>query len=281
MTSGDLVLDMDLDFFQSGRMVSPQTDDRPPDGDYVPWSPECLREFLETSCRIETGAPIPGALCLTHDGVFRHWALRLKQVSLHLPLRVVHVDAHADLGVGNDRERKILTHLMRLDSARRASASEALLNEGNYLLLALACGWVGELTYVYHPEVALIDGVPDDVRTVLFRDRNRRSGRIELPCIALEDEYAEALEGRAAPVSRDAPVVFDALPAPAWRAPGRFDFAYLAISPRYTSVATEKLLSVFSEYISFDCMKSAGSSEDDAMLVGCCPASRLGTVRRG
>jgi len=126
-----------------------------------------------------------------------------------------------------------------------------MVDETSHLLFATACRWVRSVHYVYHPEAQIIDGLPGDLMKVLFRDFDRNSGVLELPCFAPQDRLRGVTDGKVQPLRREPPVPLVATPRDRFRETRQFDFAYLSISPRYACQAAEGLMEVFRKYIHF------------------------------
>ncbi len=78
------------------------------------------------------------------------------------PFDVVHVDAHADLGLGFGDLGwfHLAADLLHRTREERAVENPPGLTEGNYLLYAVACGWIESLTYVAHPRRGRLDLAP-------------------------------------------------------------------------------------------------------------------------
>lgn len=91
-------LDIDLDAFlnhvahwpEGGRLDAES---------FHPWAEDRLREFMERQCGLSRSAPIDGWFVTNHDGAFD--VMRNIVEGGSGPLEVVHVDAHADLGMGD------------------------------------------------------------------------------------------------------------------------------------------------------------------------------------
>lgn len=248
------VLDIDLDYFQSGIVIGNQSDERPSAEDHPPWTPEEVTAFLETRCGLATAQRLKGHQVETHDQVFDLWREQIGTGELEWPFDVVHVDAHADLSMGNAGWYYVCTELLHLEpndrwEPRRTPPSG--LSEANYLLFAIACRWLRTLTYVFHPDANTHGGLPTDLLSILFRGHDLQSGQIELPCFAVEDKHRDLTEGGVIPLRTEPPVPFNTVPGHVFKAPGLFDIAYLCISPRYASPAAEELIEVIAEYIQF------------------------------
>jgi hypothetical protein len=158
------VLDLDLDFFlrERGHWMD-GSEERPNTEEYPPWPPDLVMTFLTQQCRLDR--PRPGFVVEHHNELFYLWGEAIRAGKLATPFEVVHVDAHADLGVGDNG----CIYLMRdlafepierrygiLKRRRPGSREEMLdlanyaLGDGNWLMFALACGWVSDLTYVFN-----------------------------------------------------------------------------------------------------------------------------------
>lgn len=95
------VLDIDLDFFLD-HSVSHRGDDinnRPDEYALVPWTTTAVSEFLENTLNV--GMDNSGAVVQSHDEVFHKWKTLIERNDLAVPFKVVHVDAHSDLGLGS------------------------------------------------------------------------------------------------------------------------------------------------------------------------------------
>ena len=95
-----LVMDLDLDFFVSptareiergaGRLESET---------YKCSSESEVRQFLEQRCGLSTSRKIPGVIVTHHDEAFQHWSDWIASGQCSGQFKVVHADAHADLGL--------------------------------------------------------------------------------------------------------------------------------------------------------------------------------------
>ena len=72
---------------------------------------------------------------------------------LQPPFHVTHVDAHADLGLGDSGYVYLMTSLLFAPPESRLHPAPPTgktgLTEGNFLLFAIACRWINDLEYVY------------------------------------------------------------------------------------------------------------------------------------
>jgi hypothetical protein len=94
------ILDLDLDFFVHGaEHFRSSRDTRLDAEDYPPWSMAEALRFLEESCGLKS--KLPGIVVEHHAELFARWREGIEAGWLTQPFEVVHVDGHADLGLGD------------------------------------------------------------------------------------------------------------------------------------------------------------------------------------
>ena len=109
------ILDLDLDFFLNRTAYA-----RAPDGprlrreDYEPWATDRAVEFLAIACGLS--GKLPGIVVEHHGELFERWRTASQTGTLNLPLSVTHVDAHADLGLGDVGYAYLMTEVLRPSS---------------------------------------------------------------------------------------------------------------------------------------------------------------------
>lgn len=240
------VLDIDLDFFLYRTAYSFDVDGgRLDPNDFPPWSIEDSLAFLTEKCGLSR--KLPGYVAEFHDEVFYWWGEAIESGRMSAPLDVVHVDAHADLGIGDSgfmylmgelafapiegryeilKERKLPTREQRLELSNRS------LNDGNWLMFAIACGWIENLTYVSNSSGKTTQGARlIDVPKYLLRDFDLNA--TELQIVATYDrsfgiDFPCAVDGA------DPPLPFRAKTFGEFRTSRPFDMVFLTRSPDYT-----------------------------------------------
>ena len=241
------VLDIDLDFFLSRIAISVDPNDRLKEADgFVPWRELEVRRFLEENCGLDKNKPIKGLLSVRHNEVFKHWRRLISSDELKTPFEVVHIDAHADLGLGDSGWSYILGSLLHKPVHERFFPQEDAwsgLGEGNYLAYALACRWIGRLTYVHHPDCN------DDFIPYYFKDFDENSGFLQLPKydISLLDNPFFYKEER--PLGLEPLVPFEVIDGSKYQADSMFSYVFLTQSPSYTPLSSDKLIPIIMEYI--------------------------------
>jgi hypothetical protein len=241
------ILNIDLDFFLSDIRYSPRNRLRPTAKDFKPWPPEAVHDFMERNCGLDPAVRLPGILVKTHDEVFDIWKKQIQTGQLKTPFDVVHIDAHADLGLGDASYTYILGDLLhalpsdRQDPKRGGSTG---LHEGNYLAFAVACRWLRTLTYVYHPARR------NDLPRFLFRGHDTATKLIELACYRPEDATRLAsVKTSPAPLSMEPAVPMNIVSKNDFRERDGFAFGYVSLSPLYTPKEAEVLVPVIGRYV--------------------------------
>ena len=233
------VLDVDLDFFLSDCCPMAEPGQRPPAGSCPPWPEDHVRAFLEENCRLSAARPAPGAVFETHDRALDFWQAMLEAGRLGAPFRVVHVDAHSDLGIAPPRAAFVEASVLCRPPDRRCDIPryrrENHLTEANYLLFALAFRWIGRLDNVRNPMSR-----PDMPPGLLIPGDGGPALRLRQSFPGLFDTlygpepsvpYAEYADYRA--FSADCPP----------------EFFTLAMSPRYAPPEADLLADIIREYI--------------------------------
>src|SRR5687767_8284661 len=117
-----LVLHIDIDFFVD-PVVYYRTDSgpRPSGREYRAEASSSVTSFAETQCLLSAKAPLPGVAVVHNDEVFGALERHRADGLLEMPFEMVHVDAHADLGVGeNDLSfERITTDVLHRPIAER------------------------------------------------------------------------------------------------------------------------------------------------------------------
>ena len=149
------VLDLDLDFFLDDCCPLAAKGERPSDRCAAPWPEDAVVSFLENGLGLDRSRPIPGRVTETHDGALAFWKEQTEAGRLSRLFSVVHVDAHADLGIGRPGPGFVLNNVLGIPPKERGDFSryyaQKQLDEANYLLFALAFRWIDALTLVRDP----------------------------------------------------------------------------------------------------------------------------------
>jgi hypothetical protein len=114
------VLDLDVDFFLDGFPAHhrPFDSERLDAEFHPPWTTDRAVEFLSGRCRLQDR--LPGWVVEHHGQLFPLWRDAIDAGVLTPPFQVTHVDAHADLGLGDSSYVYLMTDvLFRAPGERR------------------------------------------------------------------------------------------------------------------------------------------------------------------
>lgn len=144
------VLDIDLDFFLD-KTVDGRSDDpanRPDEYGIVPWSVADVTDFLENTLNV--GMNNSGAVVQSHHEVFYQWKNLIEARELVVPFKVVHVDAHSDLGLGCLSSTYLHSEFLSIEVSNRPKARYGRdgINFGSFLAFAFGCRWISEADFV-------------------------------------------------------------------------------------------------------------------------------------
>jgi len=169
------------------------------------------------------------------------WRDGLDAGALTAPFHVTHVDAHADLGVGDCGWMHLTGELMFREPQDRRAPGEAL-EDGNYLAFAAACRWLGELDFVFN------DYHEDDIMPLVMERFDPSADHLQLAPLT-RDQIAELCRWqRPKPVTNEPRIPFRALPWREFRSSMPYDLICLAKSPPFTPPTADALFDAIREH---------------------------------
>ncbi|MBQ1820613.1 MAG: UPF0489 family protein [Clostridia bacterium] len=232
-------LDLDLDFFLNDCCPLAPKGERPSSDCASPWTEAAVVSFLEDALGLDAKKPIPGRITETHDGALTFWKEQMNAGKLSRPFSVVHVDAHADLGIGKPGPGFVLNNVLGIPPAERDAFSryyaQKQLDEANYLLFALAFRWIDALTFVRDP-FSRADLPP-------FCERTEEGYRP----IRLRSFISTLFEGKNGAEPVIPLTVYNDPAAVCVREP--FACMNLALSPRYAPKEADSLVPIITRYM--------------------------------
>lgn len=255
------VLDIDLDFFVFGTAHPPAKPGcRLSSDEYDVWSIDTALEFLASHCGL-TGR-LPGCAVERHDEVFFKWRNAIGAGALTRRFHVTHVDAHADLGAGDNGYNYLLTELLhrpveQRDDPRLADEDRwGGMGEGNYLAFAIACQWLADLTYVIGgrhqidiEEGAPLKGRPTDLLRFLMEDFALDASALRFPVLDPKDLDVNRTDiARLRPLAWEPRVPLAYMYGQDFHVTQQFDLIYLARSPRYTPGTADDIYDAIREH---------------------------------
>lgn len=234
------ILDIDLDFFLADCCPLADFGKRPELVGHEPWEAERVRDFLGNNCGLKRDKKIKGRIFDTHDKALTFWQELMRDGSLQAPFSVTHIDAHSDLGIGDPGPSFVLSTVIstkldkRCDTERYYAMRQ--LDEANYLLFALGMRYVCDLVNVRNPKSRR--DLPDEI---FIKDDDGKRAAIQLSSFA--SRLLESVNGKE-------PIIpyTEYADYTKYKADAPFDFASLAISPRYSPKEADMLVGVIGEY---------------------------------
>lgn len=263
------VLDLDMDYFM--RSVATFVNELEPErlseddyGDCI-WTEREVRDFLEGNLGLSKNNKISGRVVVGHNESLFFWRELIEKGELSTPFDVIHVDSHADLGLGYSSWTHILDYLLyypveeRSQHPRYFDTSGHLRSEGigDYLLFAVAYRWISSIVYCGNPHSDCNDYLLDTLKN--FEEEPIWDKPVQNTIQLLynpdmpfphyhDSEYVKCQYIRN---SRKEPEVpFLIIPTiEDVHFGGDFDFAVLAQSPNYTPASADFIMDIFREYI--------------------------------
>ncbi|MDA7916092.1 UPF0489 family protein [Verrucomicrobia bacterium] len=228
------VLDIDLDFFLNRiYYCQDEPQGRLDPAEYQVDSTEVVMAYLRDRCGLDEENPIPGVACEHHVEVFDHWEQMVEDGVLIPPFEVVHVDAHADMGLGNLSCLYIAEEMLIAPLEERivpGGRDPWSLNNCNFILFALAMGWIGKLTYVRHPDCI------DDIQWMHMKDFSTTSGYVQMKRFepGFADDLKDFMEVKKLPFTADPEIPMEVVSRDDFIATEVPDFLFITQSPNYT-----------------------------------------------
>lgn len=229
------------------------------------WTGKQVIDFLENHLGLSRERKIKGRIVSGHNGALFFWKELIQQKKLTYPFEVIHIDSHADLGLGYSSWKYILDELLKFPKEERPKHNSYLSCYGNivsegigdYLLFAIAYQWISKLTYCANPYGDKNDYVLDTlknhheeyiwdkpVNNVIQLVHNEKMDRPEYDdSDILKQQYLEIGD-------KDPEIPFTIIPTvEGVRYEGDFDFVVMAQSPNYTPASSDFIMDIFRDYI--------------------------------
>ena len=233
------ILDIDLDFFVTPPAHWPQADARLEPEYHDVWPIDDAVRFLQTKCGMSRR--LPGFMTENHGELFPLWRSAIADGTLQTPFHVTHIDAHADLGLGDCGYMHLMSSLLfrPVEERQHPPVGPEGLNDGNHLLYAIACRWLADLVYVYG------EGGGDDELPFALQGY-RPSVEPERHHVQLAAMSRQAIDRMLhqdeQEVSRlEPPVPYRSTRWESFQADGPFDFVCLTRSPPFTPPTADPL----------------------------------------
>lgn len=248
------ILDLDLDYFLDVPVNNRchKSDERVTDPDCINsvWSEERVREYLEEKLGLSKVHKIKGRIVKGHNESLFFWQELIENSLLTTPFSVVHIDSHADMGCGSMGLIFVLDELIFCQQNIRPRCCSNFevngrfydIDIGDYLLFAIAFGWIADITYCANP-----NNDPGDIPPQILR-KKLPDYKFEVPITStiklrpLESEQQNNIDESEVQL-RILPKIENV------NYDGDFNYVVLAQSPNYTPKESDYILDIFREYI--------------------------------
>lgn len=266
------VLDLDMDYFMdkiaSGK--SGENTERLSEEEYggSVWSEKSIRAFLENNLGLSKEKKIRGRIVVGHNESLIYWKELIDSGRLSIKFDVVHVDSHADLGLGEKSWMYIMNTLLSYPVSERILHSEyydsrydKMVKEGigDYLLFAIAYRWISQITYCGNPNGQCADYNKYILKH--FKEAERKDKRKSVKNViqllynpdtkfykCYDDQFKLFQYWQKSEKEPEVPFII--IPTIEYvKYNGDFDFAVLAQSPNYTPASADFIMDIFREYI--------------------------------
>lgn len=262
------VLDLDMDYFMDvfAEHIPSSSRDRLSEqgyGDAV-WPEDRVRSFLEDNLGLSSKNKLLGRIVVGHNESLFFWEELIEQGRLTAPFEVIHVDSHADLGLGFPTSSFLQGEFITLSiKERHRIRNYSFIDKiheidiGDYLLWGIAYRLISSITYCANPRGKCNDycwdtlkdfnEVPMCGKPVIQYIQLTYNDSMALPqCNSKEHYKRKYLEG----AIRDPEVEFRIIPKiEDVKYNGDFDFVVLAQSPNYTPASADFIMDILREYI--------------------------------
>lgn len=253
------VLDLDMDYFVNpvAAFVPENSNERLGDEEFIVWEKNKVVTFLEQNLKLSKNKKIKGRIVKNHNEVLYYWRDLIHSKKIDTPFEVIHVDSHADLGLGYASWAFIFEKLLGETVEDRDKIEEYAKNFdykrkpgiGDFLLYALAFRWISKLTYICNPNE---DGL--DYLKYIMKNCDDYSGKIQLPfnkeypATTLNNEWdvKKYLRTSILEPEVDFKIIRDIDEV---NYNGDFDILTLSISPNYTPESADFIIDIIKDYI--------------------------------
>lgn len=262
------ILDLDMDYFLDIVLTGineDETERLSKEYDNYVWNEERVRSFLERNLGLSVQNKKRGRVVVGHNESLYFWKELIRKEKLTIPFEVVHIDSHADLGLGYSSWSYIIKYLLQHPVEERPQYNKYLncdgeISEegiGDYLLFAIAYRWISKITYCANP-----NGEKNDYLWETLKDFHENyiwdkpvTNTIQLVCNPnmkcpnfgdssfVKKKYLDGGIKEPEVPLLIIPTIEDV------KFNGDFDYVVLAQSPNYTPSSADYIINIFREYI--------------------------------
>lgn len=263
------ILDLDMDYFMAkiATDIEESSNERLNEKDYgnCVWTNNCIRCFLEENLGLSKTNKVKGRIVRNHNEALFFWKELIYKGKLDTPFEVIHVDSHADLGLGYSSWTYILNTLLQYPVEERPYHNQYIDCFGNlktegigdYLLFAIAYRWISKITYCANPNGEKNDylwgTLKDFQEKYVWDDPVENTIQLvynpKMDFMAYNAPEKEKLRYLSSDI-KEPEVPFLIIPTISKvKYDGDFDFVVMAQSPNYTPASLDFAMDIFRKYI--------------------------------
>lgn len=110
------LLDIDMDYFlkEIPIMISENNMGRVSDDSYPVWNQKEVTDFFENRLGLSQKAKIKGKIIENHNEALYYWRQLILENKITVPFEIIHIDSHADLGLGYPSWTFVLDSVLRM-----------------------------------------------------------------------------------------------------------------------------------------------------------------------
>ena len=264
------ILDLDMDYFLDSvaHFILDSCKKRLSEeyyGEKV-WSKDRVRTFLESNLGLSREKKIKGRIVKGHNEALFFWKELIYKGEIEVPFEIVHVDSHADLGLGCTFSwQHILNSVLSFPILERPKHNQYTNSSGNlrsaglgdYLLFAIAYRWVSKLIYCANPNGQKNDYLYCTIKN--FEEKFIWDDPVDLSIQLIYNSQLDIPKQNASTEEtrlfidtgvKEPEVPMTIIPTVEGVAfDGDFEYAILAQSPNYTPASADFIMDIFREYI--------------------------------
>lgn len=246
------VLDIDLDFFLDRVTFPISNENRYPDEKCEVWSKEKVVEYLEKTLKLCKNKKIKGRIITNHNESLNFWKEQIINGKLTVPFQIIHIDSHSDLdyidrSIDDELDSSGYMQLLELPKVedryhciyelRNMELYDKWVNEGNYLIFAIAFEWVSKIVYCTNT-TELYDNADYPEQFIFKNSKEINNKYSKVLFLANSNNKEKYLVNYDIITKIQEDECF-----------GNYDFITFSISPKYTPRKSDFIIDIIKEYI--------------------------------
>jgi hypothetical protein len=230
------VLDIDMDYFLDKISRAETNLVRLSSKEYKTWEQFEFIDFIENKIRLNKGNLIKGKVVTHHNEAFYCFRDAIDKNIISYPFKLIHVDAHADFGYIPDGSQSYIVKKYLDKPYDKQIYPEFIKDFGlyqrfdcsNFLLYSVACGWIVEMDYLYHPTLEELD----------MHGFNISQQKPDEFTLTIDNEKSICRE-----------LFIKTIPKQEVNIREKIDLVIISRSPQYTTKETDELVDIIRQYI--------------------------------